>query len=240
MTRLMSPEAKLDLVRDAAAELSGRLAAATPGPWHSTGPSSRYGGIVGPARPETDPDELEGYGGELIAESVLSPNGNLLVALSAAAPHVLALLLDVHREAESFGSGAGIADAELELARAIVDAPRVGWDRARRGLPPDIASALAAAVADPDDVVDAEIVETIELVGIGGGDADLPNVVEIDTTNDYLVGAFDGDVLVGLPAIGRIPAGRARRLAAWLAVLADVQDPDGPSFDEVLVAVRST
>lgn len=227
MTRLMSPEAKLDLVRDAAAELSGRLAAATPGPWHSTGPSSRYGGIVGPARPETDPDELEGYGGELIAESVLSPNGNLLVTLSAAAPHVLALLLDVHREAESFGSGAGIADAELELARAIVESPRVGWDRVRRSTPEERAAAFSEAVAAAGGTVETEVV-----------DAEI--VEAVDTTNDYLVGAAGGDLTIAFPALGKIPPANARRLAAWLAVLADAVDPDGPSFDEVLVAVRST
>lgn len=227
MTRLMGPERTLAVVRDAAAELSGRLAAATPGPWHSTGPSTRYGGIVGPARPDTDPDEVDGYGGELVAESVLSGNANLLVALSAAAPALLALLLDVVREADSFGSGAGIADAELELARAIVDAPRVGWDRSRRQTREERDAAFAAAVADAGGIVDAEVV-----------DAEI--VEAVDTTNDYLVGVVGGDLTIAFPALGKIPPAAARRLAAWLAVLADATDPAGPSFDEVLVAVRST
>lgn len=72
-----------EVCRYAAARLRGLLAEASPVPWRTSGPSSRYGGIIADARPQTPADEVEGYGGELIAESVLAGNGNLLLALSS-------------------------------------------------------------------------------------------------------------------------------------------------------------
>ena len=143
-----------EVCRYAAARLRGLLAEASPVPWRTSGPSSRYGGIIADARPQTPADEVEGYGGELIAESVLAGNGNLLLALSAAAVPALAIL-----DAASAVPDAAVSDAELVLARAVLDAGEVGWSRNRRMTREEIAEAIRVAAADAEDVVDAEIVD---------------------------------------------------------------------------------
>lgn len=149
---------RAEVCRYAATRLRALLGDASPTPWRTTGPSSRYGGIIADARRQTPADEIEGYGGELVAESVLAGNGNLLLAMSATAVPALAIL-----DAAAAGDRA-VSDAELVLARGILDAGDVGWSRNARPTREETAEAIRAAAAlIPDgDVVDAEIVDEDE------------------------------------------------------------------------------
>ncbi len=64
-------------------------------------------------------------------------------------------------------------------------------------------------------------------------------MADIETANQQLVGAR-GDRIFVMGAIHQMTPAEARRHAAWLVIVADVIDPDGTPFDEVLAAVRST
>lgn len=147
---MTAPTTRAEVCRYAAARLRSVLADASTVPWSTTGPSNRYAGIVAPARRETPAEEIDGYGGELVAESVLAGNGNLILALSAAAVPILAILDNA--------TGDLVTDAELALARGILDAGEVGWTRNRRATREEIAAAVRAAGAD---IVDADIVDGV-------------------------------------------------------------------------------
>lgn len=61
--------------------------------------------------------------------------------------------------------------------------------------------------------------------------------MEINTTNDFLVGTGGDGVTVIFPISGRIPKDKALRLAAWIVALAE---PDEGEFEKVLDAIRNT
>lgn len=61
--------------------------------------------------------------------------------------------------------------------------------------------------------------------------------MDIDTTNDFLVGVQGADLVVTRPPVGRITKPQALRLAAYLVVLAE--DLPG-EFDGILAAIRNT
>jgi hypothetical protein len=61
---------------------------------------------------------------------------------------------------------------------------------------------------------------------------------KIDTLNSRGVGLLGGQVTVLNPA-RRLSAAEARVFAAWLVTVADVADPDGVPFEQVLEAVQN-
>lgn len=67
--------------------------------------------------------------------------------------------------------------------------------------------------------------------------------LEIDTTNQQLVGLRGGQVVVTLPQISPMSAAQARSFAAWLVVVAEMAEMSSetaPSFEAYLEAVRNT
>lgn len=116
------PRAARDTLTAAADRLDGLLAAATPRPWTVTEASGRYGGIVGPARPDTRAAEVEGYGGELLGESMTPANRALIVTLGAMAGPFARLLresVDYYDAGEPFAAG----DPVIPLVEAILGEP---------------------------------------------------------------------------------------------------------------------
>lgn len=85
-------EARFELaeqMRGVALTLRTRIEGATPGPWISKG--LEYGGIVGQVRDH--PDDVAGYGGELICESVREHNRRYLALVVPATGAAIADLL---------------------------------------------------------------------------------------------------------------------------------------------------
>jgi len=62
----------------------------------------------------------------------------------------------------------------------------------------------------------------------------------IDIANRQMVGVRGHQEIVVLAPFRRLTPDEARAHAAWLVVLAESLDPDGPPFAEVLEAVRGT
>ena len=98
----------------AARALRAALEGTTPGPWIETGASTRYGGVVGPAGVGTRPIEIEGYGGQLVAESMSPPDRGLISLLRDLAVPVADAL-----EAHEAGDPAVVAEALDRLAAAV-------------------------------------------------------------------------------------------------------------------------
>ncbi|MDP8928640.1 MAG: hypothetical protein M3O70_08730 [Actinomycetota bacterium] len=67
---------------------------------------------------------------------------------------------------------------------------------------------------------------------------------EIDTTNEFMVAGGNGSVMIMLPPVRQLSPLQAKRLAAWLAVVADgvalLDGLDEPEFVDVLQAVENT
>jgi len=63
---------------------------------------------------------------------------------------------------------------------------------------------------------------------------------DLDSSNQFLVGAAGPCVVVLNPPTSGITRTQALNLAAWLVAIADALDDEGPSFEQVLRAVLST
>jgi len=99
----------------AAQTLREKAGAATPGPWGYTIPASRYGGLVGPTRATTRQQEVDGYGGELVGESLSPGISDWLRIVSPELGAALADLLEWHAQ-----EAPGRLPAELaDLIRCI-------------------------------------------------------------------------------------------------------------------------
>ncbi len=63
---------------------------------------------------------------------------------------------------------------------------------------------------------------------------------EIETNNDFLVGAQGSNVCLLMPVLGPIPLEKALRLAAWIVAVGEGLriGTDCPRFEEILVAVK--
>jgi hypothetical protein len=117
-------------IRAAAELLRERASEATPGPWYSTEESHRYGALVGPARKSTRADEVDGYGGELIGESVEADNRAYLQVVNPAVGLALAAVLDAEAgpiealEVAGFTDGSAVLPELAALVEAIEGAGR--------------------------------------------------------------------------------------------------------------------
>ncbi|MFI7073618.1 hypothetical protein [Micromonospora sediminicola] len=81
-----------DTIREAARLIRERAEAATPGPYFTTGKSSRYGGMV--AEPTDGHPEHDGYDGHLIGESMSEANRSHLAGWSPVVALAVADWLD--------------------------------------------------------------------------------------------------------------------------------------------------
>lgn len=110
-----------DIIRRAAGLLYQRLEAATPGPWREAA-GGIYGAVISDAQPHDD-----GYGGQLIAESVRAGNREYLVMMQPAVARRLADWLvgcaDLYDALSGPLPSAPLDHAEL-IAAAILDASR--------------------------------------------------------------------------------------------------------------------
>ena len=93
----------------------------TPGPWRVSGGNNVYGSVVADHPHEcchSNPDDVEAYGGHLIAESIRGANRNLI----AASPDLywaLNELLDISKYAE-WNDGGDRLEAALEAGLAAL------------------------------------------------------------------------------------------------------------------------
>ncbi len=76
------------------------------GPWFVTGSSHHYGGIVAAPNQDTDPLEVEAYGGRLIAESIRTPMRPHLSSWTPEVACAVADLLDAVGTQEAIGAAA--------------------------------------------------------------------------------------------------------------------------------------
>ncbi len=70
-----------------------------------------------------------------------------------------------------------------------------------------------------------------------GRQANQRRIMDIDTSNEFIVGAIGDDLTVMLaPRLQRITKDQALRFAAWLVAMAD----DDNKFPEILKAIQNT
>lgn len=100
-----------------------RSAEATPGPWHITGESGHYGGLVSTTVPPAEWDN--GYGGRLIAETVMPENRAFIAGARDDDPKMAAALRAV-------------------LAVCASNEAYTDWDNGREYLAIDVKHVIAA------------------------------------------------------------------------------------------------
>jgi hypothetical protein len=82
------------LAARAAARLDTLDQDATRGPWTVTTKSDRYCGVVSTSSPDATVEELDGYGGELVGESMSSANRAFIIAMRGVAEPLAEILRD--------------------------------------------------------------------------------------------------------------------------------------------------
>jgi hypothetical protein len=105
-------------LRAAAALIRERANAATPGPWVTTGKADRYGGLVSLSAP-ADEEEIDGYGGTLIGETLRRGNRAHIASWPPAVAFAVADLIDTILKVGPVDGGAEW-DATVTLAKAYL------------------------------------------------------------------------------------------------------------------------
>jgi hypothetical protein len=93
-------ETMSSLIVRAAARLTELGQDAAPGPWTVTSKSGVYGAVVSTGSQEATETEIDGYGGEVIGESMRARNQRFVIAMRGVADPLAEILRDEARDWE--------------------------------------------------------------------------------------------------------------------------------------------
>jgi hypothetical protein len=117
-------ETMASLITRTAARLDALDTEATRGPWTTTEKSNLYGGVVSVDSPDATGPERDGYGGELVGESMSRPNRTFIIAMRGVAGPLAKVLRGEARDWEDSGEVVIDGDPMARLCRAILGEPQ--------------------------------------------------------------------------------------------------------------------
>jgi hypothetical protein len=113
-------ETMASLITRAAARLDAIDQEATRGPWTTTAKSDRYGGVVSVDSPDATGPERDGYGGELVGESMSPANRAFIIAMRGVAGPLAQVLRGEARDWEDSEELVIHGDPMARLCRAVL------------------------------------------------------------------------------------------------------------------------